>query len=69
MTGMKILVLVLLLAVVASLFSGLYFVGADKGKTNRAVIALSVRIALSIGIFGLLMMAQHFGWLANGRLS
>ena len=67
--GMKILVLVLLLGVVASLFSGLYFVGVDKGKTNRAVIALSVRIALSIGVFGLLMAAQYFGWLANGRLS
>jgi hypothetical protein len=66
---MKILVLVLLLAVVASLFSGLYFVGRDKGQTNRAVIALSVRIALSIGVFGLLMAAQYFGWLANGRLA
>lgn len=66
---MKAIVLLLLLAVVASLFSGLYFVGSDKGKTNRAVIALSVRIGLSIGVFGLLMAAQYFGWLANGRLS
>jgi hypothetical protein len=66
---MKIAVLLLLLAVVASLFCGLYFVGADKGRTNRAVIALSVRIALSIGVFGLLMAAQYFGWLANGRLA
>ena len=66
---MKIVILLLLLAVVASLFSGLYFVGADKGKTNRAVIALSLRVGLSIGIFVLLIAAQHFGWLANGRLS
>ena len=66
---MKILVLLLLLAVVASLFSGLYFIGNDKGRTNRAVMALSVRIGLSITVFGLLMAAQYFGWLANGRLA
>jgi hypothetical protein len=66
---MKIAILLLLLAVVASLFSGLYFVGADKGKTNRAVIALSLRVGLSAGVFVLLIAAQHFGWLANGRLS
>ena len=65
---MKIAILLLLLAVVASLFSGLYFVGNDKGRTNRAVIALSVRIGLSIGVFGLLMASQYFGWLTNGRL-
>lgn len=66
---MKILILVLLLATVASLFSGLYFVGNDKGRTNRAVVALSLRIGLSITVFGLLMAAQYFGWLANGRLA
>jgi hypothetical protein len=66
---MKIAILLLLLAVVASLFSGLYFVGADRGGTNRAVIALTVRIGLSIAVFGLLMAAHYFGWLANGRLA
>ena len=65
---MKILVLLLLLAVVASFFSGLYFMGHDKGRTNRTVMALSIRIGLSITVFGLLMAAQYFGWLANGRL-
>jgi hypothetical protein len=66
---MKILVLFLLLAVVASLFSGLYFVGKDKGGTDRAVTALTVRIVLSLGIFSLLMAAQYFGWLGpTGRL-
>ena len=66
---MKIVILLLLLAVVASLFSGLYFVGSDKGRTSRAVTALSIRIGLSIAVFGLLLAAQHFGWLANGRLA
>lgn len=66
---MKIVIVVLLLAVVASLFCGLYFVGKDKGGSDRAVKALTVRIVLSLGVFSLLMAAQHFGWLgATGRL-
>jgi hypothetical protein len=66
---MKILVVLLLLAIVASLFSGLYFVGKDKGGSDRAVKALTVRIVLSLGVFSILMAAQHFGWLGpTGRL-
>lgn len=66
---MKIIVLLLLLAIVASLFSGLYFVGKDKGGSDRAVKALTVRIVLSLGVFSLLMASQYFGWLgAAGRL-
>lgn len=65
---MKIVILVLLAAVVASLFSGLYFVYKDKGSTNRAVIALTVRIALSLLVFALLIASYYFGWLNNGKL-
>ncbi|HEX4333497.1 MAG TPA: twin transmembrane helix small protein [Usitatibacter sp.] len=65
---MKIVILVLLLAVVASLFSGLYFVYKDKGTTNRAVIALTIRIVLSLVVFALLMASYWFGWLNNGHL-
>ena len=42
----------LLFAVLVSLFSGLYFVYKDKGGSNRAVTALTVRIALSVLVFG-----------------
>ena len=58
---MKILILLLLLGVTASLFSGLYFVGIDRGTTNRAVTALTVRIVLSAAVFVLLMGAHFFG--------
>src|SRR5260221_12331019 len=56
---MKIVILVLLLAVVASLFSGLYFVYKDKGTTNRAVISLTIRIALSLLVFLLLIGSPY----------
>jgi hypothetical protein len=59
---MKIVILVLLLAVVASLFSGLYFVYKDKGNSNRAVISLTVRIVLSLVTFALLMLSYYMGW-------
>jgi DUF2909 family protein len=65
---MKILILILLLGVVASLFSGLYFVYKDKGTTNRAVISLTIRIALSVLVFILLIASYYFGWLHDGKL-
>ena len=62
LVSMKIVILGLLLAIVASLFSGLYFVGKDRGGSNRAVTSLTVRIALSVVVFGLLMGTHYFGW-------
>ncbi|HEX6633238.1 MAG TPA: twin transmembrane helix small protein [Usitatibacter sp.] len=65
---MRIVILVLLFAVLASLFSGLYFVYHDKGATNRAVISLTIRITLSLVVFGLLMASYYFGWITDGHL-
>jgi len=65
---MKIVVILLLLAVIASLFSGLYFVYRDKGGTNRAVVALTVRIALSLLVFLILIGSYFFGLVPGGRL-
>jgi hypothetical protein len=59
---MRYLIVFLLLAITASLFSGLYFVGKDRGGTHRAVIALTVRIGLSLLVFALLMASHLFGW-------
>ena len=58
---MRIVVIILLLAVVASLFSGLYFIYKDKGESNRAVISLTIRIILSITVFAILMGSYYFG--------
>ena len=58
---MRIVILILLFAVLVSLFSGLYFVYKDKGGSNRAVISLTIRIALSIVVFLLLVGSYYFG--------
>ena len=65
---MRILILILLAAVVVSLFSGLYFVYKDKGTSNRAVISLTIRIALSVLVFVILIASYYFGWIPGGRL-
>jgi hypothetical protein len=58
---MRIIILILVFAVLASLFAGLYFVYKDKGQTNRAVISLTIRIGLSIVIFLILIGSYYFG--------
>jgi heme/copper-type cytochrome/quinol oxidase subunit 4 len=65
---MKIVIIILLFAVIASLFSGLYFVYKDKGSSNRAVISLTIRIALSILVFVLLIGSYYFGWITDRGL-
>jgi hypothetical protein len=57
----KIAVVVVLLVILASLGSGLFFLVNDKGGTRRTVKALTVRIALSMGLFVMLMIAYAFG--------
>jgi hypothetical protein len=65
---MRIVILLLLAAVLVSLFSGLYFVYKDKGGSNRAVKALTVRIVISILVFVLLMASYYFGWIPQKGL-
>ena len=65
---MRIVVILLLLVVLASLFSGLYFVYKDKGGTNRAVIALTIRIAVSVLVFVILVVSYYFGWITERGL-
>ena len=43
-----LLILAVMLAILISLGSGLFFLVRDRGKTERTVIALSIRVVLSI---------------------
>lgn len=63
----KILVVVLLAGVVASLFSGLFFLHRDRGEGRRAVRALTLRIGLSLLLFLTLLLGYHLGYLPVGR--
>ncbi len=65
---MRIVILLLILVILASLFAGLYFVYKDKGTTNRAVIALTIRIAASVLVFVILIVSYYFGWITDRGL-
>ena len=60
---MKIILVVLLVLVLISLFSGLYFMYQDKGKSRRTVIALTIRVVLSMAIFLIVTAGYFMGWL------
>jgi hypothetical protein len=64
---MRIFVILLLLAIVVSLGSALFFMVKDQGKSKRTVNALTVRIGLSLFLFLLLMAGHYFGFIP-GRL-
>ncbi len=59
----KILVILVLLTIIGSLFSGLFFLIRDKGASDRTVRALTVRISLSVLLFVLLMIGYATGLL------
>ena len=64
---MRIIILILVFAVLASLFAGLYFVYKDKGNSTRAVKALTVRVALQAIIIALLFGGLLLGYI-QGKL-
>ena len=57
----KLIIILLLIGVIGSLFSGLFFLFLDRGSSDRAVKALTLRIGLSMAIFALLMLGYRFG--------
>ena len=59
----KIIVVLFLIAIVGSLFSGLFFLMKDKGTSERTVRALTVRVSLSVLLFILLMIGFATGLL------
>ena len=58
---MKIVVILIMVLILASLGSALYFLVKDKGASTRAAKALTWRVAFSITLFALLMLGYHFG--------
>jgi len=57
----KILIVLTLIAILVSLGSGMLFLLKDKGQTERTAKALTVRVVLSVSLFGLLMLGIFTG--------
>ena len=59
----KIIVVLFLIIIIGSLFSGLFYLVKDKGTSERTVRALTLRISLSVLLFILLMIGYATGLL------
>jgi hypothetical protein len=53
-----------LVAVLAALFSALYFLYHDRGHGTRMVKMLAVRVGLSAALVAFLVIAYRMGWIA-----
>lgn len=58
---MKIIVAIAFLLILGSLASALFFLMRDKGKSNRTVKALTMRVGFSVALFILILLAYKFG--------
>ena len=61
----RVLVVLLVLAILFSLFSGLFSLYRDGGAGRRTAKLLTWRIGLSIALFALLLVAFRFGLIAG----
>jgi Protein of unknown function (DUF2909) len=61
---MQGLIIFLLVAIVASLGHALSSMGAGPDRSKRMAQALTVRISLSLALFALILVGNHFGWIA-----
>lgn len=57
----KVVAVLLLLAMIVSLFSGLYFLYKDQGKTDRTLKALTTRISIWVVLFVILCAGIYTG--------
>lgn len=62
---LKVAIVLMLLATVVSLFSGLFFLVKDDGHGNRVVNALTVRVVLTAITVGLIAWGFYSGQLVT----
>ena len=58
-----LLIIAFLILILWNLGAGLYYMLVDKGQTKRTVNALTRRIALSVALILLVMLAIYMGWI------
>lgn len=59
-----LLIVGILILILWNLGAGLYYMLVDKGTTKRTVNSLTRRIALSVALILLVVLAIHMGWIA-----
>ncbi|VAW40952.1 hypothetical protein MNBD_GAMMA01-328 [hydrothermal vent metagenome] len=60
---MKIVIVVVLLFIMYNLAVAMYYMIKDKGQGKNTVRFLTVRIAVSVGLFIVILFALKMGWI------
>jgi len=64
---MKLVLLIILLAILVSLGSGLWYLARDDQGSTRVLTALKIRVLLSAVLIGFLVLGYLQGWIVpNG---
>lgn len=64
----KIAIILLLLAVVVALFTGMYFLIKDGSDKRRVARALSWRVGLQVALVLFMVLSYFMGWLQPHNL-
>jgi hypothetical protein len=59
---MRLLIVIALVGIVASLGSALVFLMRDRGTGRRTVLALTLRVGLSVLLFLFILFSYWMGW-------
>lgn len=60
---MKIVVAIAFILILASLASALIFLMRDRGRSNRTVQALTLRVGFSVALFLFILFSYKMGWI------
>lgn len=64
MDGLRFLIIAALIAIIASLGTALFHLASGRGDSGKMVRALAIRVALSVALFILLIIAWRSGLIA-----
>ena len=64
---MRIIVILFLIAILASLGSALYYMVVDRTDSKRMARALAIRVGFSVTLFLMLMAGYYFGLIPGTR--
>ncbi len=62
---MRYVVIAMLLMIVASLGSAIFFMMRDRSGSTRMAKALAIRVGLTVALFLALMAGYYFGWIPD----
>jgi hypothetical protein len=65
---MRIIVILFLVAILASLGSALYYMVVDRTDSKRMARALAIRVGFSVTLFLLLLAGYYFGLIPGTRV-